>query len=85
MGCNVNTSLFPIARIQIEDKYLIPSLTSDVSLEHIIPTTRGPGVCTTILLDFLVCKHNGFLEECKTIAESENRYVSCSIFKVQFL
>ena len=62
------------ARLVIKDEDLIPSFALHVSLDHIIPTTIGAGVCVTALLDFLVRAHNDFIMECKIKLQEENWY-----------
>ena len=53
-----------VARLRVDTKYLIPEISKNTKLEYILPTTTGPGVCTTSLVDFLVCAHNEFIEKC---------------------
>ena len=62
------------ARFEIKDENLIPSFDPDVSLECIVPTTTGAGVCVTALLDFLGRAHNNFPTEYKTKEQGEHRY-----------
>ena len=53
------------ARLRVDHKYLVSSISLDTKLEYLIPTTTGAGVCTTSLVDFLVCTHNDFMEKCR--------------------
>ena len=54
-----------IARLRVDHKYLVPLISLDTKLECLIPTTTGAGVCTTSLVDFLVCTHNDFMGKCR--------------------
>ena len=54
-----------IARLRVDHKYLVPSISLGTKLDYLIPTTTGAGVCTTSLVDFLVCTHNDFMEKCR--------------------
>ena len=47
----------------------LASFTSKTPLEYLIPMASGVGKCTTLLLNFLVCAHNTFLEECRIAME----------------
>ena len=40
------------------------SISGSTSLQYLIPTTSGAGVCTTSLVDFLVLTHNDFIMKC---------------------
>ena len=60
-------SLADTARLRVDEKYLLPSLTLGTPLEYLIPTTTGAGACTTALTDFLVLTHNNFIEKCRGI------------------
>ena len=54
-----------LARLRVDHKYLIPSISLDTKLDYLIPTTTGAGVCTSSLVDFLVCTHNSFIGKCR--------------------
>eukprot|EP00731_Ephydatia_muelleri_P002837 Em0001g2837a len=69
----LDVKLADLARLEIKDENLIPSFGPDVSLECIVSTTTGAGVCVTALLDFLVRTHNDFLMDCKTKEQGELR------------
>eukprot|EP00731_Ephydatia_muelleri_P024171 Em0016g442a len=53
------------SRLRVDHKYLIPSISLDTKLDYLIPTTTGAGVCTSSLVDFLVCIHNTFMAKCR--------------------
>eukprot|EP00731_Ephydatia_muelleri_P024235 Em0016g506a len=53
------------SRLRVDHKYLIPSISLDTKLDYLIPTTTGAGVCTSSLVDFLVCTHNTFMAKCR--------------------
>ena len=59
------------ARLRVDEKHLLPSLTLDTPLEYLIPTTTGAGACTTALTDFLVLTHNNFIENCRSIVSKQ--------------
>lgn len=55
--------------------YFSLPLTEETPLEYFIPTTTGAGVCTHVLMRFLVDTHNEFLMECDhQLAQKERRY-----------
>ena len=53
--------------MRVEEQILnaLESISDETPLEYLLPTTTGPGVCTTALVDFLVLKHNDFIEHCR--------------------
>ena len=59
------------ARLRVEEKYLIPAITLETTLEYLIPTTTEAGACTTALVDFLVLSHNDFIEKCRAIISKD--------------
>ena len=65
---------YNIARLKVEEKYLLPSFTLDTPLEYLIPTTVGAGACTTALTDFLVLTHNNFIEACQDFIKQYQRW-----------
>ena len=66
--------LLSSARLRVDEKYLIPSITPDTTLEYLIPTTTDAGACTTALVDFLVLSHNDFIDKCRaTVSKDERR------------
>lgn len=55
---------------------LIPELTEDISLDYLIPSTKGHGVCMAVLVDYLVQTHNDFIGICNTVlSEEQERYI----------
>ena len=67
-----------LARLRVDHKYLIPSISLDTKLDHLIPTTTGAGVCTSSLVDFLVCTHNSFIGKCRD-QEYEENMLRCAL------
>ena len=66
-----------LARLQVDEKHLLPAITEDTELEYLIPTTIGAGACTTALVDFLVLTHNSFIEKCRgAVVSQDMEYVS---------
>jgi hypothetical protein len=59
------------ARLRVEEKYLIPAITLNTTLEYLIPTTTEAGACTTALVDFLVLSHNDFIEKCRATVSKD--------------
>ena len=57
-------------RLKLNTKYLVPDITKDTNLECLIPMTTGYGVCTTLLVDLLVCTYNDFIETCRVASNS---------------
>ena len=56
--------IISLGRMPVPDNILPQSISGSTSLEYLIPTTSGTGVCTTSLVDFLVLTHNDFIEMC---------------------
>ena len=55
----------PLARFPLEEEHVVAEITADTPLVHLLPTTTGAGVCTTVLIDYLVQVHNSFVFRCK--------------------
>jgi hypothetical protein len=52
-------------RFKVEDRYTPKELGLDTPLEYFIPTTTGPGACTSALIHYLTCVHNNFIDRCR--------------------
>ena len=75
---------YNIARLKVEEKYLLPSFTLDTPLEYLIPTTVGAGACTTPLTDFLVLTHNNFIEACQGFIKQYQRWGQLRLFNSHY-
>ena len=54
------------AQVHVEAELLEVAFSDDnVSLDYLIPTLTGPGVCTVALVYTLVRAHNAFIEKCR--------------------
>lgn len=65
-------------RIKVEQRLLVelPEVSEDTTLQYLIPTTTGPGICSFALVDYLVVQHNCFMEMCQgVIYEEDKRYL----------
>lgn len=69
----ISVTLICTARLRVDEKYLIPVLQKDTTLDYFIPTTTGPGACTVALVDYLVLVHNNFIECCKSLVAASRR------------
>ena len=59
----------------MKNEYLQEDITEDTLMKFIIPTTSGPGVITTALMDHLIITHNRFIRQCREFVEkSLKRY-----------
>ena len=57
----------------LEEEHCLPAITKDVPMEYLIPTAKGPGALTTILVDYLVQAHNNFIDRCYSIVEENSQ------------
>jgi len=65
-----------LARFPLEEKNIVAEITPDTPLVHLLPTTTGAGVCTTVLIDYLVQVHNNFVSRCRgMMSEMQERFV----------
>ena len=64
-GLNYQHISFSVpAQIRVDDELLELTFSDDsISLDYLIPTLTGPGVCTVALVYTLVCAHNEFIEK----------------------
>ena len=55
-----------IGRLRTPSEYIevVPKITDDTKLAYLMPTTTGEGICSSSMVDFLVCQHNKFIEFC---------------------
>ena len=52
------------AQVHVDAEFLEVTFNDDsVSLDYLIPTLTGPGVCTVALVYTLVGAHNAFIED----------------------
>ena len=54
---------------EMKNDYLQEDITEDTLMKFIIPTTSGPGVITTVLMDHLIITHNKFIRQCREFVE----------------
>ena len=65
---------FCIDRLKISKEYFLEEITEKTPAKFLLPTTFGPGIVTTALVDFLVITHNNFIRQChKFLKESLKR------------
>ena len=57
-------------------------ITKHTKMKHLIPTTNGPGVITTALVDFLVNIHNGFIVTSRKFLEESLQRLIIFILKI---
>ena len=52
-----------IGRFNVPEEYItaMPVINERTNIAYLIPTTNGEGICSTVLLDFLVVTHNSFI------------------------
>ena len=64
-GLNYHHTTFSVpAQIRVDAELLEVTFSDDtVSLDYLIPTLTGPGVCTVALVYALVSAHNAFVEK----------------------
>lgn len=63
-----------IGRLPVEEKFYIAAIDDDTAMEYLVPTFSEAGVCTAALVDFLVLKHNDFIEGCRAkVADKDQR------------
>lgn len=60
-------------RLCLPNHYYISAITDDVTMEYLIPTKSGAGVCTTSLVDYLIYTHNNFIERCHSVLAEKNQ------------
>ena len=50
-------------RFKVPEEYVttMPVISEHTNIAYLIPTTNGEGICSTVLLDFLVVTHNSFI------------------------
>lgn len=58
--------LYHSARLPLDDQHCLATITKDVPLEYMIPTTTGAGALTVSLVDYLTLTHNDFVEYCSS-------------------
>jgi len=56
--------IFITGQLSVSEEYVtaMPTISDSTKLAYLIPTTTGEGVCSTVLLDFLVATHNNFVK-----------------------
>ena len=52
-----------LGRFNVPEEYVtsMPVISEHTNIAYLIPTTNGEGICSTVLLDFLVVTHNSFI------------------------
>ena len=57
------TTLHTIGRFNVPEEYVaaVPVINNNTNIAYLIPTTTREGMCSTMLLDFLVTTHNEFI------------------------
>lgn len=81
-------SLCFIGRLfELKNDYVQLEISEKTKMKFLIPTTYGPGVITTGLIDHLVISHNKFIRLCrKFVEDSLKKYNICtSIILVKFI
>lgn len=60
----ITSALFSVPlQVRVDAEFLEVTFNADrLSLDYLIPTTSGPGVCTVALVYTLVGAHNAFIE-----------------------
>ena len=55
-----------IGRLTVPLEYVndAPEISDKVKLAYLMPTTTGEGICSSSMVDFLVCQHNEFIQFC---------------------
>ena len=55
--------MYILGRFDVPEEYVtdMPIIGEDTNMAYLIPTTHGEGICSTVLLDFLVITHNSFI------------------------
>ena len=53
----------------LKNEYIEEDITENTLMKYLIPTTFGPGVITTALIDHLVITHNKFIRQCRIYVE----------------
>ena len=56
--------LLHAGQLSVPEEYVtaMPTINDSSKLAYLIPTTTGKGVCSTVLLNYLVATHNKFLK-----------------------
>lgn len=68
-------NFFDKARIRVGEKLLseLPQVSEDTTLQFLIPTTTGPGVCSFALVDYLIVQHNSFIDMCQVMMSEQDK------------
>ena len=65
INSNVVTSVcfVYVGRFNVPEEYVAatPAISNSTNVVYLIPTTTREGICSTMLLDFLVTTHNEFI------------------------
>ena len=65
--------------IDLKNDYVQEEVTEETKMKFLIPTTYGPGVITTGLIDHLVISHNKFIRLCRKFVENSlKKYSTCT-------
>ena len=60
----------------VKEEHLLSEFTPETQLVYLIPTTMAKGICTTVLVDYLVLTHNNFIKKCRGIICKETESAS---------
>ena len=61
---------FKTDRLDVSEATDLDEITGDTSMKFLLPTTSGPGVLSTALVDHLVIVHNSFIMQCREFVEN---------------
>jgi hypothetical protein len=50
--------------VSLPEEFHNIQMTSSQPLAVLLPSTQGPGLCSFILLQYLLSQHNDFLQRC---------------------
>ncbi|XP_019854153.1 PREDICTED: E3 ubiquitin-protein ligase RNF213-like [Amphimedon queenslandica] len=57
-------------RLNTTEALKVEEIAADIPMKYLIPTTSGPGVLSTALVDHLVIVHNSFIKLCRDFVEN---------------
>lgn len=61
--------LFYLERIDTSEAITEQEISENIQLKYLLPTTSGPGVLTTALVDHLIVTHNHFIKKSRKFIE----------------
>ena len=56
--------IYCLGRLKVPLEYIDTEIIDDTKLAYLMPTTTDEGICSSSMVDFLVCQHNEFIQFC---------------------